>query len=125
VVAVHAALGRSEERCGPGKSRWQLHLILIFDDESAKQSPGVGQAEASSYELCWAAMAESALSMTEVVPDIHRYVGAHYIEGVHGCTDIGVVVAPLAASGETVPPVAAITATWRRTRSAAGDGRRS
>src|SRR5262249_14881382 len=41
-------------------------------------------------------------------------------------TTIGsVAVAPLAASGETVLPVAVITATWRRTRSDASDGRRS
>ena len=36
-----------------------------------------------------------------------------------------VVVAALAASAETSPPVAAITATRRRTRSAASIGRRS
>ncbi len=39
---------------------------------------------------------------------------------------IGIVaVAALAARGETLPPVAAITATWRRTSSAARAGNRS
>jgi hypothetical protein len=27
--------------------------------------------------------------MTEVVPDIHRYPSAHYIQGVHSCTEVG------------------------------------
>ena len=36
-----------------------------------------------------------------------------------------VVVAALAASAEGMPPVVTITATWRRTRSAASAGSRS
>jgi hypothetical protein len=55
-----------------------------------KKAPARLNAEASSsYELCWAAMAGSASSMTEVVPDIHRYPSAHYIQGVHSCTEVG------------------------------------
>jgi hypothetical protein len=42
----------------------------------------------------------SALALTKVVPDIQRYVGTRYIEGVHGRTNSGSDVVGIQTSGD-------------------------
>jgi hypothetical protein len=54
----------------------------------------------NSVGLLWKPNDRVSLALTEVVPDIQRYVGARYIEGVHDRTDSGSSVVGIQTSGD-------------------------